>query len=333
MTGPVTASGALSGALSGAVCVIVGGGGFLGANLAPALLALGAEVRVFGRTRYFDEPLAGTRWMSGTLDEMQKLASLMDGADVVFHLAGTSTPASAEANRHEDVKGSVSGTINLLDLCRTLGVERVIFTSSGGTVYGKATDAPFAETTLPQPISTYGINKLSAEYYFQLYNRTYGMKNRVLRIANPFGRYQHGLKNQGAIPIFARRALAGKPLTIWGDGTVTRDYLYGEDVARAMIAAATYEGADAVFNIGSGIGRSLNALIADLETVLEQPIAVTYEPARGLDVPVSVLDCNRAARELDWRAESDWLAALKTTCNWVRSDMGLGSVEGARHGN
>lgn len=323
----------MSAPLAGAICVIVGGGGFLGANLAIALRALGAEVRAFGRTRYFEEPLKGVHWMSGTLDDMQKLSSLIDGADVVFHLAGTSTPASAEANRQEDVRGSVLGTINLLDLCRTLGVERVVFTSSGGTVYGNSPAVPFSEETLPQPISSYGINKLAAEYYFQLYNRTYGMKNVVLRVANPFGLYQHGLKNQGAIPIFARKALAGEPLKIWGDGSVTRDYLFGADVAQAMIAAATYEGSEAVFNIGSGIGRSLNELITDLSTVLEQEIAVEYQPARGLDVPVSVLDCTRAANELNWRADSDWLTALRTTCDWARADMGLAPKEGVDHGN
>jgi len=319
--------------LAGAVCVIVGGGGFLGANLALALRAQGAEVRAFGRTRYFDAPLKGVRWMGGTLDDMQKLSNLIDGADVVFHLAGTSTPASAEANRLEDVKGSVLGTINLLDLCRTLKVDRVIFTSSGGTVYGDAPDAPFTEKTLPQPISSYGINKLSAEFYFQLYNTTYGMKNVVLRIANPFGPYQHGLKNQGVIPIFMRKALAGEPLRIWGDGSVTRDYLFGEDVAQAMIAAATYTGPEAVFNIGSGVGRSLNEVIGNLETVLARQIAVEYRPARGLDVPVSVLDCALAARELNWHPQSDWCTALRTTCDWIREDMGLLPDTGDTDGN
>jgi UDP-glucose 4-epimerase len=319
--------------LAGKVCVIVGGGGFLGANLAIALRALGAEVRAFGRTCYFEAPLKGVHWMSGTLDDMQKLSSLIDGADVIFHLAGTSTPASAESNRQEDIRGSVLGTINLLDLCCNLGIERVVFTSSGGTVYGNSPTVPLSEKTLPQPISTYGINKLAAEFYFQLYNRTYGMKNVVLRIANPFGLYQHGLKNQGAIPIFARKALIKEPLKIWGDGSVTRDYLYAEDVAQAMIAAATYDGSEAVFNIGSGIGRSLNELIADLTTVLGDEIAVVYEPARRLDVPVSVLDCSLAVQELGWRAESDWLIALRTTCDWVRADIGLLPQERARNGD
>ena len=198
------------GKLSGTVCTIVGGGGFLGANLAMALRAEGAEVRAFGRTRHFDEPLEGVLWMGGTLDDLQKLSILLDGVDVVFHLVGTSTPASAETSRVEDVKSSILGTIGLLDLCRSLNVKRVVFTSSGGMIYGNSLKTPFAETTTPHPVSTYGINKLAAEQYFQMYNRNYGMRNLVLRIANPFGAYQHGLKNQGVIPVFLRKALEGK---------------------------------------------------------------------------------------------------------------------------
>lgn len=310
-------------ALSGAVCVVVGGGGFLGAHLAPALRAAGAEVRAYGRTRYYEAPLEGVRWTSGSLTDAAALSDLLTGADVVFHLAGSSTPAGAEADRRGDVDGAILGTIDLLDLCRARGVGRMVFTSSGGTVYGNAPGAPYTEETLPQPISTYGINKLAAEHYVQLYNRNHGMRNLVLRIANPFGPYQHGLKNQGVVPIFARRALEGKALTIFGDGSATRDYLYAPDAARAMVAAAAYAGTQTVFNVGSGIGRSLNDVIADLERVLAMDIPVHYQPPRGLDVPVSVLDCSRAAAELGWRAGSDWLQALRVTADWVRADMGL----------
>jgi len=173
---------ARKGELSGTVCAIIGGGGFLGANLAIALKTEGAEVRAFGRTRYFCAPLEGVRWMKGSLNDSQKLSTLLDGVDVVFHLAGTSTPASAETSRVEDARSSILGTISLLDLCRNLNVNRLVFTSSGGTIYGNSPNTPFSEATSPRPISTYGINKLAAEQYFQLYNRSFGMKDVVLRI-------------------------------------------------------------------------------------------------------------------------------------------------------
>jgi len=307
--------------LSGATCVVVGGGGFLGAQLCPRLVSLGANVRAYGRTRYFDSPLKGTHWFTGPLDDVQKLATVLEGADVVFHLAGTSSPASAEASRIADLTTNVGGSLGLLDLCRHIGIRRVIFASSGGTVYGNATDAPFSERTLPQPISAYGINKLTVEHYFRLYNHLYGMRNITLRIANPFGSYQHGLKHQGVVSVFTRLMLEARSIKIWGDGSVTRDYLYGGDVAEAMIKAALYEGRESIFNVGSGIGRSIKDVVSSLEQVLGIEAKIEHLPERPFDVKISVLDCSLAERELDWNASHDWIEALTTTCAWIREDI------------
>lgn len=307
--------------LAGRTYAIIGGGGFLGVHLAQALKQHGAEVRAYGRSLYFPEALKSVDWMSGTLEETQKLSAFLDGADCVFHLAGTSTPASSEANRQQDVANAVIGSLNLLDLCIKLGIGKVVFASSGGTVYGDAASPPFSERTTPNPISTYGINKLSAEFYFRLYNRTCGMRNVILRIANPFGPYQHVLKRQGVIPIFIRQALEGKPIRIWGDGTVTRDYLFGSDVAEAMVAAAQHDGPESVFNIGSGVGRSLNDILASLQDVLGVEPDIQYQPSRSLDIPSSVLDCTLAAQVLGWRARTPWSDALRETWQWTRDDI------------
>ena len=211
-------------------------------------------------------------------------------------------------------------------------MNRIVFASSGGTVYGNSEHTPFAETTPPHPISAYGVNKLAAEHYLKIYNRNYGMKNLALRIANPFGRYQHGFKNQGVIPIFARKALSGERLKIWGDGSVTRDYIFGADVAQAMAISARYDGKEEVFNIGSGVGRSLNEVITDLSAVLGRKIEVDYADSRGFDVPVSVLDCSLAKQELGWSATSSWLTSLRITCDWIRQDMKSASENGAGKG-
>lgn len=305
-------------ALVGKTCVVIGGGGFLGAHLCPGLLDAGAHVRAYGRTRYHEEPLRGVQWLGGALSDLEKLSTVVEGADVVFHLAGSSTPASAEAGRIRDLTTSVAGTIDLLDLCRNAGVDRVVFTSSGGTVYGAGETPPFTERSLPRPMSTYGINKLAIEGYMSLYNRLYGMRNVSLRIANPFGPYQHGLKNQGVVSVFAQRALAGEPIVIWGDGSAERDYLFAPDVADAMLRAAVYDGDEEVFNVGSGIGRSLREVVVSLEDVLQRSIKVEYQRKRGFDVPVSVLDSRLAQRELGWQASTDWADALRLTCDWLQ---------------
>lgn len=307
--------------LEGKTCVVVGGGGFLGAQLTPKLVALGAKVRVFGRTRYFARPLYGAHWTSGTLDDVEKLVAVLSGADIVFHFAGASSPAGAEANRISDLSTNVGGSVALMDLCRHSGVGRIVFASSGGTIYGDAGLPPFSETTLPRPISTYGINKLGVEHYLRLYNHLYGMRNVSLRMANPFGPYQHGTKQQGAISVFTRLMLEDGVIRIWGDGTATRDYLYGGDAADAMIAAALYDGGAEVFNIGSGVGRTLNEVVASLETVLGVTARVEYLPKRAFDVAASILDCRLAETELGWRASCDWNAALALTCDWIRQDV------------
>lgn len=313
--------------LNNAACVVLGGGGFLGAQLCPRLVKLGARVRAYGKSRYFDEPLRQVHWQTGRLDDIPKLASLVEGADIVFHLAGATTPASAEASRIDDVTVNVIGSINLLDLCRNAGVGRVVFASSGGTVYGEAGAPPYREDAPTRPISTYGINKLAVEHYLMLYNRLYGMRNVILRVANPFGPYQQGLKNQGVIPVFARKALTREAIKIWGDGSVTRDYLYGGDAADAMIAAALYRGQEPVFNVGSNKGRSLRDVVASLETVLGRSIDVEYQAARRFDAAVNVLDCSLAKRELGWTAGTGWEAALKTTCDWIAADIARDGTE------
>lgn len=308
--------------LDGKTYLVVGGGGFLGAQLCPLLVDLGAKVRVYGRTRYYDAPLKGTEWHAGTLYDVQKLASLLDGVEVVFHLAATSSPASAEVNRLADLNTSVGGSLGLLEVCRAVGVNRIVFASSGGTVYGNAERPPYNERTSPSPISTYGINKLAAEHFHRLYNSQHGMSNISLRIANPFGPFQSGLKNQGIVSVFARQILTGDTIRVWGDGSVQRDYIYGRDVAEAMIGAAVYGGSADTLNVGSGIGRSITEVIASLEAALDRRAKVRFLEPRKIDVKASILDCALAERELGWKATTNWPDALSQTCAWIRNAPG-----------
>lgn len=315
----------MTAALAGSCCAIVGGGGFLGTTLAPILQQHGADVRIFARTFYFKDALSGMRLMPGSLDDTQKLSCFLEGADVVYHLAGSSMPATSELNRLADVDATLKNSISLLDSCLKLGIRKVIFVSSGGTVYGDAGLVACNESTMPQPQNSYGINKLAAEHYFILYNRLHGMSNIVLRVANPYGPFQTGLKKQGVIAVFAQRAIAGKPVEIMGDGYATRDYVFSHDVARAMLAAATYPGGTSTFNIGSGVGRTLNQVVDALREILNADISVEYKPSRIFDVKSNTLNCKLALRELSWSAKSDWMESLTNTCNWLKKEAYSGS--------
>ena len=195
---------------------------------------------------------------------------------------------------------------------------KVIFVSSGGTVYGVPEHLPICESHPTDPISAYGISKLAIEKYLGLYRRLHGLDYCVLRVANPYGPYQVPFNNQGVVASILQRALSGEAVEIWGDGEIVRDFIHIDDVVDTLIAAVDYAGPKRVFNVGSGIGRSVNQIITDVETVLKLgPIARDYKPARPADVPVNVLDIGLIQREMGWRPCIDWLEGLRSTGSWM----------------
>ncbi|MFN3884814.1 MAG: NAD-dependent epimerase/dehydratase family protein [Rhodocyclaceae bacterium] len=298
-------------------CVVIGGGGFIGTNLCRHLRDRVARLRAFGRSKGFAAALDGIDWINGDLADTIAVANAVEGADVVFHLASTSTPASSNVDPAADLVGSVRNSLNLLEACRAAGVGRVVFASSGGTVYGIPELIPTPESASTQPITAYGITKLAVEKYLYLYEYLYGLEYRVLRIANPYGPYQLALKSQGVVAAFLRRALHHQPLEIWGDGRVTRDYIFIDDVVAAFERAATHEGTGRIFNIGSGQGLDLNGIVAAIAQLLGRQPQVRYLPPRRVDVPVSVLDVRLAARELGWQPQTPFAQGLAKTAEWL----------------
>jgi UDP-glucose 4-epimerase len=305
--------------LMGLRCAVLGAGGFIGTNLSRALVEQGVTVRAFGRRQSFPEALRGCDWMPGDFTDPTSLAAAVAGCDVVFHLVNATTPASANVDKLADLNANVASTLRLLDACREIGVSRVVFVSSGGTIYGIPNLVPTPETASTNPITAYGISKLAIEKYLGLYEYLYGMEYRVLRVANPFGPYQTALKNQGVIAAFLRRVLDGKPIEMWGDGSVTRDYIFVDDVVEALMLAATHEGIGRVFNIGSGEGRSLNDIVTTIDSLLGEKSLVERRPGRPVDVPVSILDTTFAANELGWRSRTPFDLGLQSTIAWMGS--------------
>lgn len=299
--------------------VVLGAGGFIGTNLCRALLLKGGAVRAFGRRQSFPAALSGCDWIPGDFSDPTSLATAISGCDVVFHLVTATTPASANVDKVADLNANVVSTLHMLDACRETGVRRVVFVSSGGTIYGIPEQVPTPEIAPTNPITAYGICKLAIEKYLGLYEYLYGMEYRVLRVANPFGPYQTALKNQGVIAAFVHRALSRKPIEMWGDGSVIRDYVFIDDVVEALMLAATHEGAGRIFNIGSGEGRSLNDIIAAISRLLGSEIPVEHHPGRPVDLPVSILDTTFAARELVWRPSTPFEEGLNTTIAWMKS--------------
>jgi UDP-glucose 4-epimerase len=244
---------------------------------------------------------------------------------VVHHYAWTSIPASANNNPFGDLTSNVTGTLALLEALRRRGDARIVFASSGGTVYGRLQKIPVSEDHPLMPITAYGAGKATAEIYLGLYRVLHGLDCRVARIANPYGAGQNLARGQGAVTTFVHHALTNQPIVIWGDGEVVRDYIHVTDVATAMVALALRPHLDTfrTFNIGSGTGVSLNTLIAELESRLNRRLDVRREPARPFDVPVSVLDISRARNILGWVPRLSFAEGIARTMSDLAGNAAL----------
>jgi UDP-glucose 4-epimerase len=303
-------------ALSAMRCVVIGAGGFIGTNLCRELAGKVYSLRGFGRRQSFPDALKGIDWIPGDFNDSAAVAAAISGADIVIHLISGSTPASSNVDKIADLKSNVIPTLQLLEACRQEKVRRVIFISSGGTVYGLPEEIPTPETAPLNPICAYGISKLAIEKYLALYKHLYGLDYLILRVANPYGPYQTALRNQGVIGSFLSRIGMNKPIEIWGDGSVCRDYIYIDDVVDAIRLAMVYTGSSCVFNIGSGIGSNLNQILETIKTVTDKVLDVHYLNGRDVDVPKSVLDVSLAKQELNWQPKKSLLEGLAKTATW-----------------
>jgi UDP-glucose 4-epimerase len=306
-------------------CLILGGGGFIGSHVVDALLDAGHRVRVFERPRVPQyRPFAGDamEWLEGDFQNSVLVREAVRGVDAIVHLVSTTLPKGSNDDPEFDVQSNVIGTLRLLRFAVEAGVRKVVFISSGGTVYGVPTIVPIPETHATDPRVSYAIGKLAVEKYLAVFEQQYGLAYAVLRVANPYGPRQRVDVAQGAVAMFVDAALSGRTVEIWGDGSVVRDYVHVADVARAFVAALNYAGPERVFNVGSGRGCSLTELLALIERAVGHPVPRRHLPARGIDVPCNVLDIARAARELGWAPQISLEEGLVRTVAWVRGGTG-----------
>ncbi|WP_213939883.1 NAD-dependent epimerase/dehydratase family protein [Pseudomonas sp. dw_612] len=306
--------------------LIFGGGGFIGSAIADRLLADGHALRIFERPRV--EPYRkfstgeSVEWITGDLMSNHDVSEALDGMDAVLHLVSTTLPKTSNDDPIYDVQSNLVATLQILNAMVAKRVSRIIFISSGGTVYGPPTYLPIDELHPTEPQVSYGITKLAIEKFLLMYQHLHGINATVLRVTNPYGERQRVETAQGAVGVFLSRALKDESIQIWGDGSVTRDYIYVSDVAEAFALSLKYEGPYSVFNISSGTGVSINELIERIETVVDGTISKEYLPGRPYDVPVSVLDNALAARELNWSPKVGLDDGLKLTSTWMKRTIG-----------
>jgi len=303
--------------------LVTGGAGFIGSNLVDALLARGDEVTVVddlstGRRENLADALAnGATLVEADIRDrgaMEELGS-RERPEVVFHLAAQIDVRKSVADPAWDASINVGGTANVLEAARVAEARRVVFSSTGGAIYGEGEgqQLPLVEDAPLAPEAPYGQSKFAAEGYLSLYERLYGLSGVSLRLGNVYGPRQDPLGEAGVIAIFCGRLRDGSRPTVFGDGKQTRDYIYVGDVVAAALAAAESEATGAI-NVGTGIETDVLELIRQLR---ELSGAAGFEPElappRTGEVQRISIDPGRAARELSWRAAMGLEEGLRTT--------------------
>ena len=290
--------------------LILGASGFLGGGIIKQLSRNSSslnlkKIRLFCRNTPEFNLLSNSEVLIGDFQNKSDIDKALAGIDVVVHLISSTTPATSNLDSQLEVTGNLLPTIQLLDLIPKHNVKKVIFASSGGTAYGDWNGLPSRESFSINPLCNYGIFKITIEKLLLKLKRDHNIAISILRISNPYGINQRIENGQGALSTFLKASISRKKIEIWGDGNVIRDYVHIDDVADAFIAALAYEGDKSIFNIGSGIGVSLNELIDLINLHRGFKLAVTYKDSRVFDLQKNILDISLAKSELNWIPKID----------------------------
>ena len=306
--------------------LILGGAGFIGTNLSIALAKdPNNQITVADRNSAFFRPLQRLnlqqiRYEETDLSEMADFDRLVYGQEVVYHLVSTTVPSTSNRHISQELTANVVFSSNLFESCVRNHVKKVIFISSGGTVYGKEAHCPLREDTPTNPISSYGVQKITIEKLLYLYRYMYGLDYRIVRLANPYGPYQRPNGVLGAVTTFVYKAINGQEIVVYGDGTVVRDFIYIDDAIRAILTIADHEDLHRTFNVGSGQGISIRQLLEIIETALGQQLRVRCEPGRPVDVPVNFLDVSRYESRYGAICTVSLDEGIRKTAQFMRSD-------------
>ncbi len=278
--------------------LILGAAGFIGTNLTIELAKnkndhitlVDKYIEYFSNVQKFD--FHNVEIKQSSLDENENF-SFLKGQDIVYHLVSTNAPTTSNQHISQDIESNVLFSSNLFDACIKRGVGKVVFISSGGTVYGKEVRCPLSESAPTDPISSYGVQKIMIEKLLYLYNYMYDLDYRIIRLANPYGPYQRPNGVLGAATTFTYKALRHEEIQVYGDGSVVRDFIYIDDAVRAIVNIVNGNNTYRTFNVGCGYGTSIKELLFAIGKALNVEMNITYLPTRAVDVPINYLDISR----------------------------------------
>jgi UDP-glucose 4-epimerase len=300
--------------------LVLGGSGFLGSHIVDKFLAERHDVAVYDLyPERFRRSPAGIKFYTGDFGNVGALDELIaTGFDAVIHCVSTTTPKSSNESPEFDIQSNVIGTLYLLDICVKHKVGKVVFLSSGGTVYGDIGDRDKVdETHAVRPMCSYGVSKLTIEHYLDVYRHLRGLDYVALRLSNPYGERQSPLRALGALTVFLHRTLKRQSVEVWGDGSVTRDFIYVGDVASAVYLATTNP-ISGIYNVGTGTGLSLRDILTHITNVVGREPEITWLASRSFDVPRIVLDATKLSTATNWRSTASLEEGIQITADWLR---------------
>jgi len=300
--------------------LITGGCGFIGRNLIEELQKnSNYRIRCLDRVKmsWLTDKI---EFFEGDFTAIHLLESAFEDCDTVIHLASTTLPKTSNDDPEFDVSTNLVGAIRLLEASVRNHVKKFIFISSGGTVYGIPEKLPVSESHQTNPTCSYGIVKLAIEKYLRLFYKLYKLNTCSVRFANPYGRYQRIDAAQGAISVFCHNAINDIPINVWGDGSVSRDFIYIDDAINALIKLIHSDYSGSEINIGSGIPVSINQILTHIESELHKKIRVNYFESRKFDVPHICLDIAQARQLLNWTPQISIDNGIARTIQWQKKE-------------
>jgi UDP-glucose 4-epimerase len=307
-----------------AKCLVLGANGFIGSHLVDSLISSGHSVRAFDRfsggqlIKY--KPNENIEEFSGDFLNRDDIVTALKDIEYVFHFISTTTPATAENDPLIDVDTNIRMSIILFEECVNSKIKKVIFSSTGGAIYGDTTGEPIAESVLPQPISPYAIGKLTIEHYLRYFHRKFDLNSLVFRISNPYGDRQPLHNKQGVIPIFLQHIANDEPITVLGDGSMVRDYIYVEDVAN-MIVASFETSKEHLYNIGSGYGVTVNELVEAMKPIVGRPINIESKEIPATFINCVVLDVSKFQNEFHITPQLKLTEGIQKTWDYVLANQ------------
>ena len=304
--------------------ILLGAAGFIGTNL---VITLAKDpnnlITVVGRNKEHFKTMEGMSFLNVSFIESELTAYtdyeiLLANQEIVYHLISTTVPTTSNQQIAQELTGNVVLSANLFEACVHQGVKKVVFLSSGGTVYGKEVDCPLSEKTPTTPITSYGVQKVTIEKLLYLYNYMHGLDYRIIRLTNPYGPYQRPYGVLGAVTTFTYHALKGDEIQVYGDGSVVRDFIYIDDAVRGILKIVDGEASYHTFNLGCGYGTSIREVLKTIQETLGIEMNVKYTEARKVDVPVNYLDITRYETAYGVLAPIRLTEGIKKTANFMR---------------